>query len=107
MTLTTFEQLSNKLLEVILLLVGLLVIQVLLLYALPQVPNDSLRMTLILNSSWIGNSIFGIVIYWLTKEKGQVAIAVGLLSSILPVYGPIFYILTKFETAKGNDRRQV
>jgi apolipoprotein N-acyltransferase len=101
MTIRTFGQLSDKLLEVILLLIGLYVIQVLLLFTLPLVSDDSIRMTLILNSAWIGNTIFGLTIYWLTREKGQIAIAIGLLSVVLPVYGPIFYILTKFENTKG------
>jgi hypothetical protein len=101
MTIRTFGQLSDKLLEVILLLIGLYVIQVLLLFTLPLVSDDSIRMTLILNSAWIGNTIFDLTIYWLTREKGQIAIAIGLLSVVLPVYGPIFYILTKFENTKG------
>lgn len=107
MIITTFRQLSDKLLEVILLLIGLYVIQVLLLSTLPLVPDDNIRMTLILNSSWIGNIIFGLTIYWLAREKGQVAIAIGLLSVVLPVYGPVFYILTKIEITKSNDRQQV
>lgn len=100
MTTSTFGQLSDKLLEVIVLLLGLFILQILLLFTLPLVPDDNIRMTLILNSSWIGNTIFGLTIYWLTRDKGQVAISIGLLSVVLPVYGPIFYILTKIENTK-------
>jgi len=92
-------------LEVILLLVGLYILQVIILFTLPLVPIDDLeiRMTILSNASWIGNIIFGLVILWLTRDKGLVAIPVGVLSTVLPVYGPIFYILTALQNKSKND----
>jgi hypothetical protein len=97
--------LSDKLLEVILLLVGLYLLQVIILFTAPLVPIDDMeiRMTFLSNASWIGNVIFGLVILWLTRDKGLVAIPVGVLSTVLPAYGPIFYILTTIQKKSKND----
>lgn len=86
--------LSDKLLEVILLLLGLYILQVIILFTVPLVPIDDMeiRMTILSNVSWIGNVIFGLVILWLSRDKGFVAIPVGVLSIVLPSYGPIFYL---------------
>jgi hypothetical protein len=97
--------LSDKLSEVILLLVGLYMLQVVILFIVPLVPIDDMeiRMTFLSNASWIGNIIFGVVIFWLTRDKGFVAIPVGILSIVLPSYGPIFYILTTLQNRSKND----
>jgi len=97
--------LSDKLLEVILLLIGLYALQVVILLTVPLVPIDDMEisMTILSNASWIGNSIFGLVILWLARDKGFVAIPVGLLSIVLPSYGPIFYILTTLQNRSKND----
>ncbi|CAN5401579.1 hypothetical protein BH10BAC4_BH10BAC4_08730 [soil metagenome] len=97
--------LSDKLLEVILLLVGLNILQVIILSTVPLVPIDDfqIRMTFILNASWIGNIIFGFVILWLTRDKGFIAIPIGILSIVLPSYGPVFYILTTLQNKSKND----
>jgi hypothetical protein len=97
--------LSDKLLEVILLLVGLYVLQVIMLFTVPLVPIDDMeiRMAILANASWIGNIIFGLVILWLTRDKGFVAIPVGVLSIVLPSYGPILYILTTLQNKSKND----
>lgn len=97
--------LSDKLLEIILLLIGLYILQVIILYTVPLVPIDDMRirMTFLSNASWIGNIIFGVVILWSTRDKGFVAISVGVLSIVLPTYGPIFYILTVLQNNSKND----
>ena len=101
----TSRLLSDKLLEVIVLLVGLYLLQIIILFSVPLVPIDdlSIRMTLISNASWIGNIIFGLVILWLTRDKGSVAIAIGILSIVTPLYGSIFYILTMLQNRSKND----
>ena len=97
--------LSDKLLEVILLLIGLYILQVIILFIVPLVPIEDMkiRMTFLSNASWIGNILFGVVIFWLTKNKGLVAVPIGLLSIVLPTYGPIFYILTSLQNKLKND----
>jgi hypothetical protein len=97
--------LSYKVLEVILLLIGLYVLQVTLLFTLPLIPiyDMTMRMSLIENAAWIGNVIFGLTIFWLLRKKGAVAIAVAILSIVLPLYGPIFYILTTLQDESKID----
>ena len=97
--------LINKLVEVILLFVGLFILQVIIQFTLPFIQIDDLeiRMTILSNASWIGNIIFGLVILWLTRDMGLVAIPIGVLSAILPAYGPIFYILTALHNKSKND----
>jgi hypothetical protein len=62
-----------------------------------------MRMSLIANAAWIGNVIFGFVIFWLLKNRGTIAIPVGILSIVLPLYGPIFYILTTLQDESKID----
>ena len=101
----TPKLLADKLLEVIVLLVGLYFLQLIILFAVPLVPIDdlSIRMKLISNASWIGNIIFGLLILWLTRDKGSVAISIGVLSIVTPLYGSIFYILTTLQNRSKND----
>lgn len=105
MKITPMRLLSDKLLEVILLLVGLYILQLIILFTVPFIPIDDMeiRMIILLNASWIGNIIFGVVIFGLTRDKGFVAIPVGVLSIVLPSYGPIFYILTTLQNKSKND----
>ena len=97
--------LTEKLLKVILLLVGLYFLQVTILFTLPLIPIDNFetRMILTSNSVWVGNIIFGLVVLWLTRKKGLIAIPIGILSIVLPTYGPIFYILTTLQNKSTND----
>jgi hypothetical protein len=91
---------------IVLLLVGLAFLQTIIVYTLPlllQTETLDVSMILISNSQWIGNIIFGVVILWLTRGKGLVAIPVGLLSIVLPPYGAIFFILTTLQTKLAND----
>lgn len=99
----TLKLLGDKLLQVILLLIGLYVLQTMLLFILSRVPDDGLRKTLMFYSTWIANILFGLVIYWLARKKRVVAIPIGILSVVLPIYGPIFYVLTTMQNKKSND----
>lgn len=106
MSTMTFKKLCEKLLQVILLLVGLFFLQVIILNALPLIlPVDNFNVYLIIisNSHWIGNLIFGLVILWLTRRMGLIAIPIGILSVVLPTYGPIFYILTTLQNRSTDD----
>jgi hypothetical protein len=97
--------LKEKLLMIVLLLVGLSFLQVTIVFTLPLIlPTDNLDLyrALISNSYWISDIIFGIVIFWLTRGKGLVAIPIGLLSIFLPPYGTIFYMLTTLQNKPGN-----
>jgi hypothetical protein len=98
--------LREKLLMTVLLLVGLSFLQIAIVYTLPLIlPTDNLDIfvTLTSNSHWISDIIFGIVILWLTRGKGWVAIPIALLSIVLPPYGTIFYILFTLQNKSGND----
>jgi hypothetical protein len=98
--------LSEKLLMIVLLLLGLSFLQPTLVFTLPFIlPIDNLELyrTLISNSYWISNVMFGIVILWLMRGKGFVAIPIGLLSIVLPPYGTIFYLLTILQNKSDND----
>jgi hypothetical protein len=101
--------LPEKLLMIVLLLVGLSFLQVAIVYTLPLIlPTDNLDIFIALtsNSPWISNVIFGIVILWLMRGKGLVAIPIALLSIVLPPYGTIFYILTTLQNKLGNDQQE-
>jgi hypothetical protein len=98
--------LSEKLLMIVLLLVGLSILQTAIVFSLPQLlPSDNIEffMAVTSNSYLIADIIFGIVIFWLTKRMGLIAISIGLLSIILPTFGAIFYMLTTLRDKSEND----
>jgi hypothetical protein len=98
--------LRENLIVIILLLVGLSFLHPTVVFILPfilPVDNVDLYRTLIFNSHWISDTMFGIVIFWLTRGKGVVAIPIGLLSTVLPLYGTIFYLLTTLPTKSEHD----
>lgn len=82
-----------------LLLIGLYILQVVIVLVIPFLPIEDMKVKMIFlsNASWIGNMLFGIVIFWLTRSRGLVAVPVGLLSIVLPTYGSILYILTALQ----------
>ena len=102
--------LSENLLVAILLLVGLYLLQAIIALTLPLIlfPSANLEVTLtvISNSHLIGNLIFGLVVVWLTRREGLIAISIGVLSIVLPAYGLIFFILTKLPNIQTNDRQK-
>jgi isocitrate dehydrogenase kinase/phosphatase len=102
-TMTT-KILKDKVLEVISFLIGLYILQTILPFILPLVINSNyeLGMALVRNSGWIGNIIFGLAIFFLMKSKGLIAVSVGILSIVLPIYGPIFYILTELQKERAK-----
>lgn len=79
-----------------LLLAGLFLLQVLLPFILIQIPGAFVKVWLMpyIRPIWIGQAIFGIVIFWLMRKKGFVSISVGFLAIFLPVYAAVFYLLT-------------
>jgi hypothetical protein len=92
-------QLRNKLVEVLLLLIGLYIFQGILPLTLPFVPINKLRTILIESRNWIGHIIFGIIL--LSRSKNvSVAMQVALLAVLTPVYGAIFFLIA--ETQKNN-----
>jgi len=73
---------------------------------LVTIDDPELRTTFLSHASWIGNIIFGVVILWLMRDNGFVAISVGVLSIILPSYGAIFYILTTLQNKFKDDEQK-
>ena len=69
------------------------------------VPTDKpeLFMALTIHGHWIGNVIYGLIIYGLLNQDKTVSIPIGLLSIVTPVYGGAFYLLTTFNERKSND----
>ena len=104
MAIPPMSLLGNKLLEVTLLLAGLYLLRVILLLAIPLVPADEIEidMNILSSVSWIVNTIFGLVVLWLMRDKGLAAIPVGVLAAVLPAYGSIFYLLTTLQN-KSNS----
>lgn len=100
MKLTPISTLGNKVLEVILLLIGQYVLQLMVLFTLPffQIEDIETEAAISSNVPWIGSIVFGGFIMWLSRDKGIVAIPVGVLSIVLPLYGAVFYLLAKLQT---------
>lgn len=100
------KHLTDKVLRVIGLLVGLTILQIAITFLIPYVaPPDNLElfMALTTHGHWIGNIIYGLTIYGLANQKRTVSIPIGLLSIMTPVYGGVFYLLTTFNERTTND----
>lgn len=89
----TTPQFRNKVLEVILLLIGLHLLNI----AAAAIPSfidiGEWYIPLIKYHHLVENGIFGIVIYSMTKQNTRVTFAVGLLSAMEPLCGSLFYLL--------------
>jgi hypothetical protein len=103
----TFRLISDKLLEVILLLLALYVIQMVLSLAMPFFPIEDLRMLFIINVNIIGNAAFALLIYWQARKLGAAAISIVILTIFLPVFGVIFYLLMYLQNTQGNDKQEL
>jgi hypothetical protein len=100
------KQLTDKVLRVIGLLVGLTILQIAITFMIPYVAptdNPDLFITLTTHGHWIGNIIYGLTIYGLLKQGKTVSIPIGLLSIMTPVYGGVFYLLTTLNERTSND----
>lgn len=100
------KQFADKVRKVIGLLVGLMILQIAITFMIPYVgpiDNPELFETLITYGHWIGNIIYGVILYGLVNEKKIVSISVGLLSIMTPIYGGIFYLLTTLNEKTPND----
>jgi len=97
--------LAEKLLTVIILLVLLYFLQMLLTLIIPlfAIENVDILTTLAANSVWFCNIVFGLVIFWLTRKKGLLAIFIGILAIVLPTYGSIFYMIATLQYKSEND----
>jgi hypothetical protein len=100
-----FRLLSEKLLTVVLLLLGLEILRSAMIMILPFIlPTDNMDVyTFVISySPWIAQIIFALVIYRLARLKGMVAISIGILSTVYPIYGSIFYMIATLKTDQGN-----
>ncbi len=105
-----YKQFGEKLLTVILWLIGLycfnLFIPITIIYA-----SDYLgEMTFLISrySYWLGQIAFGVIIYRLTRQHFKKAVSIGILATMLPVYGGLFYLLTAtLPTDKLDERRKI
>ncbi|MBX2969979.1 MAG: hypothetical protein KF803_11460 [Cyclobacteriaceae bacterium] len=100
------KRLTDKVLRVVGLLVGLMILQIAITFAIPYVTptdNPDLFIALTIHGHWIGNIIYGLIIYALLRQGKTVAIPIGLLSIMTPVYGGVFYLLTTFNERTPND----
>jgi hypothetical protein len=88
------RQFGERLLEVTLLLIGLQILNLVIYAIAPTLELGDWILFFIKNSSWIGNILFGIIMYKLTKQDWQISISIGILSTLLPVFGGLFYLLT-------------
>jgi hypothetical protein len=86
------EQFWYKLREVILLLVGIYIFDVIIVAISPFIIPIHWLSIFMGYSGWIGQIIFGLIIYSkLSQQKNAVAIC--LLSVMLPVFGGLFYLM--------------
>jgi hypothetical protein len=97
-----FRLFGEKLFEVILLLIGLSFFNIALYALTPSMDLGEWMIPFVTNSYWIGNSIFGFIIYRLTGQNRKISISVGLLATMLPVFGGLFCLLTL--TAKTSNK---
>jgi hypothetical protein len=100
-----FKLLSEKILTVVLLLLGLEILRSAVIIILPFIlPTDNMDVyTFVISySPWIAQIIFALVIYRVARQKGIVAISIGILSTVYPLYGSIFYIITTLKIDDGN-----
>jgi hypothetical protein len=97
-----YRQFEEQLLETILLLVGLSIFNTGLYAIAPTVDLGEWLIPFTTNSYWIGNLIFGIIIYRLTKQNRKVTVSIAILSIMLPVFGGLMYLLTL--TANGTNK---
>jgi hypothetical protein len=100
------KQFADKILRVIGLLVGLNILQIVITFMIPYITpldNPDLLSTLTNYGYWIGNIIYGLIIYRLLNQTKVVSISVGLLSIMTPVYGGVFYLLTTINEKTLDD----
>jgi hypothetical protein len=95
-----YRQFGKRLLEIILLLIGLYIFNTALFAIVMTMDLREWMIPFMTNSYWVGNLIFGIIIYRLTRQTNKVSVSIGLLSTVLPVFGGLFYLLTL--TTKEN-----
>lgn len=89
-----YRQFGERLFEVTLLLLGLQILNIIFVAITPSLELGDWLIFFLQNSSWIGNLLFGIAIYSMIKQKSQIAISIGILSTLLPFFGGLFYLLT-------------
>lgn len=82
---------KDKLLTVILVLAGLYILKIILPFATTFLPRD---ISLMISTYWASHAIFGLTMLWLTRNNGTIALQVSILSTLLPAYGAIFYLLS-------------
>lgn len=86
------DQFSKKLLEIILLLVGLYAFNTLLVVTAPLFGLGEHLALFVRYSYWVGQIGFGLIIY--SKLKGdKKATSIGILSTCIPLFGGLFYLL--------------
>lgn len=87
------EQFWRKLREVVLLLIGLSLVNVIVAIAVPLIVPDHWLHGFVNYRGWIGQIVFGVIIGSKLRQQ-QNAISIGLLSIMLPIFGGLFYLLT-------------
>lgn len=93
-----YQQFGEKLFTVTLLLVGLIIFNNVLGAVIPIIGAGESLFLYIRYSPWIGNLIFGVIIYRLTRHSRPTSVSIGILSMMLPVFGALFYLLTLIST---------
>jgi hypothetical protein len=88
------RQFEKRLLDIILLLVALIIFNIAIALSAPLMSLGDWHIPIVRNISWIGKLIFGIIIYRLTNQRKTVALSIGFLSIMLPIFGGLFYLLT-------------
>jgi hypothetical protein len=102
-----FKQFAERVLDVVLLLIGLFIFNSILYALLPFFDFGEWSLSIVRNSYWIGQLIFGIIIFRLTDQNNKVAMPIGVLATVLPVFGGLFYLLTTMIIAHDNERQNI
>lgn len=99
------SRISDKLLESLSLLVGLYILNVILFFLLRLLPIEDVKLywAIAAGAPWFASLVFGVVIAWRSRDKGLIALPVGILAFVVPVYGSIFYMLTVLKSEIKND----
>jgi len=103
------DMLWHKLLETVLLLLGLAILNTAITMGGPLIVYKNLSTEaehiamFAKYSHWIAKIAFGLLIYYKLRHI-RIAAPIGLLSTAIPVVGALFYLMTSALTQTNNDR---